>query len=97
MRGYFRLFFVLGVLMLTSCSRERVSHFGRLSEPDATVWAMKRTGNYYCIDSVMFGRQPGVVMKQVQALDRGYQPALSSYCPESPAPSDASDASASVQ
>jgi len=68
------------VLMLTSCSREPVYRLGRLTAPDATVWAMQETGNYYCLDSMMFGRKPGVAMKQIQAIDRGYQPALSSYC-----------------
>lgn len=71
-----------GVLMLASCTPKKAHRFAPLSSPNATVWAMQETGNYYCLGSVMFGRKPGVVMKQVQAIDRGYQPALTSYCPD---------------
>lgn len=73
---------VCGVLMLASCSTEKAPSFGKLITPNATVWTMQETGNYYCRGSLMFGRRPGVVMKQVQAIDRGYQPALASYCPD---------------
>ncbi|MDE3137537.1 MAG: hypothetical protein KGL59_13250 [Acidobacteriota bacterium] len=47
---------------------------------DAAVWADKTAGVYYCADSILFGKTQGAYMKQVEALDRGYQPALGTYC-----------------
>jgi hypothetical protein len=47
---------------------------------DAAVWVDKTAGVYYCADSIMFGKTQGAYMKQVEALDRGYQPALGTYC-----------------
>jgi hypothetical protein len=47
---------------------------------DAAVWANETSGVYYCADSILFGETKGAYMKQVEALDRGYQPALRSYC-----------------
>ncbi len=46
----------------------------------AAVWVDNGAGVYYCADSIMFGRSRGEYMKQVDALDRGYQPALGTYC-----------------
>ena len=47
---------------------------------DAAVWVDKTAGVYYCADSILFGKTQGAYMKQVEALDRGYQPALGTYC-----------------
>ena len=46
----------------------------------AAVWVDNSAGVYYCADSIMFGKSRGEYMKQVDALDRGYQPALGTYC-----------------
>lgn len=47
---------------------------------NAAVWVDNNAGVYYCADSIMFGKSKGEYMKQVDALDRGYQPALGTYC-----------------
>lgn len=47
---------------------------------NAAVWVDKTAGVYYCANSMMFGKTQGAYMKQVEALDRGYQPALGTYC-----------------
>ncbi len=52
----------------------------KVPHQDAAVWVDKTAGVYYCADSIMFGKTQGGYMKQVEALDRGYQPALGTYC-----------------
>jgi len=52
----------------------------KVPHQDAAVWVDKTSGVYYCADSIMFGKTQGAYMKQVEALDRGYQPALGTYC-----------------
>jgi len=52
----------------------------KVPHQDAAVWVDKTAGVYYCADSIMFGKTQGAYMKQVEALDRGYQPALGTYC-----------------
>ena len=52
----------------------------KVPHQSAAVWVDKTSGVYYCADSVMFGKTQGAYMKQVEALDRGYQPALGTYC-----------------
>lgn len=47
---------------------------------NAAVWVDSKAGVYYCADSIMFGKAQGQYMKQVDALDHGYQPALGTYC-----------------
>lgn len=47
---------------------------------NAAVWVDNSGGVYYCANSIMFGKSRGEYMKQVDALDRGYQPALGTYC-----------------
>jgi hypothetical protein len=47
---------------------------------NAAVWVDKNSGVYYCAGSIMFGKSQGEYMKQVEALDHGYQPALGTYC-----------------
>jgi hypothetical protein len=52
----------------------------KVPHQDAAVWVDKTSGVYYCANSIMFGKTQGAYMKQVEALDRGYQPALGTYC-----------------
>jgi hypothetical protein len=45
------------------------------------VWTHQRSGYYYCDDSPYFEKlQPGSLMMQSDALQKGYQPKLGSYC-----------------
>lgn len=53
---------------------------GTVPHQSAAVWVDYNAGVYYCADSIMFGKTKGQYMKQVDALDRGYQPALGTYC-----------------
>jgi hypothetical protein len=52
----------------------------KVPHQEAAVWVDKTAGVYYCANSIMFGKTKGAYMKQVEALDRGYQPALGTYC-----------------
>lgn len=52
----------------------------KVPHQDAAVWVDKTAGVYYCANSIMFGKTQGAYMRQVEALDRGYQPALGTYC-----------------
>jgi Tfp pilus assembly protein PilZ len=46
-----------------------------------SVWMDQRSGFYYCKDSPSFAKvQPGSVATQDEALQRGYQPKLGTYC-----------------
>lgn len=47
---------------------------------NAAVWVDNNAGVYYCTDSIMFGKTHGEYMRQVDALEHGYQPALGTYC-----------------
>lgn len=47
---------------------------------NAAVWVDNNAGVYYCADSIMFGKTHGKYMRQVNALEHGYQPALGTYC-----------------
>lgn len=62
--------------LLSEMGLTRVS----LSDPGAEVWVIRQIGNYYCHGGVLFGRRPGELMKQSDALALGYQPALGQYC-----------------
>jgi hypothetical protein len=45
------------------------------------VWTHQRSGYYYCTDSPYFEKlQPGSIMLQSDALQKGYQPKLGGYC-----------------
>lgn len=44
------------------------------------VWAKKQVGFYYCRGDVLFGRKPGKLITQREALMSGYQPAARQYC-----------------
>lgn len=48
--------------------------------PDSVVWVDYSAGVYYCADSMMFGKSKGEYLQQNDALDRGYQPALGTFC-----------------
>lgn len=50
------------------------------TSPDAVVWIDYSAGVYYCADSIMFGKSKGEYLHQAEALDRGYQPALGTFC-----------------
>jgi hypothetical protein len=52
----------------------------KVPHQNAAVWVDKTAGVYYCASSIMFGKSHGESMRQVEALDRGYQPALGTYC-----------------
>jgi hypothetical protein len=67
----------------------------RSTFPEAVVWIDHSAGVYYCADSIMFGKAKGEYMEQVAALDRGYQPALGTYCkgPKWPLPAHRSASS----
>jgi hypothetical protein len=60
----------------------------QLQKPNAVVWVNQSSGTYFCANSVMFGKADGKLMKQAQALDSGYQPALGTFCtgPDWPLP-----------
>jgi hypothetical protein len=47
---------------------------------DSAVWVDANAGVYYCEGSIMFGKSRGRYMRQVDALQQGYQPALGTYC-----------------
>lgn len=57
-----------------------------LSEQDArvVVWVAKQSGLYYCSDSGLYGQGTGDFLPQGEALELGYQPALTQYCHETP-------------
>jgi hypothetical protein len=55
-------------------------HTARMTSPSTRVWVMPSKGTYYCSGSMMNGRQPGHFLGQAEALSRGYQPAMGSYC-----------------
>lgn len=48
--------------------------------PGAQVWARKESGFYYCRGNVLFGRGPGKLQRQSDALTSGYRPADGHYC-----------------
>lgn len=52
--------------------------------PEATVWVVPATGNFYCRGSQLYGRSPGRPARQADALTAGYQPALGVLCPTDP-------------
>ncbi len=44
------------------------------------VWVRKDSGFYYCSGNVLFGRRPGKMQAQGEALTSGYRPANGQYC-----------------
>lgn len=52
----------------------------KVPHQNAVVWVDSTAGVYYCANSIMFGKTKGQYMSQVDALGRGYQPALGTYC-----------------
>jgi hypothetical protein len=48
----------------------------------ASVWTVQSSGYYYCARDTHFGKlKPGAIMRQGNALQRGYRPRLGNYCP----------------
>lgn len=50
------------------------------ADEGVSVWANKHFGFYYCQNSQLFGKDPGELMTQADALMSGYQPATGQYC-----------------
>jgi hypothetical protein len=46
------------------------------------VWVRHESGFYYCHGNVLFGRRPGKLQAQGEALTSGYRPAGGQYCSE---------------
>jgi hypothetical protein len=51
-------------------------------EEGISVWANTQSGLYYCQGGLLFGAQPGQLMKQADAVKSGYRPADQQYCAE---------------
>jgi hypothetical protein len=51
-----------------------------LPKANVDVWAKKEFGFYYCQGDLLFGRKPGKLMAQTDALLSGYRPAGRQYC-----------------
>ncbi len=89
-------------LDFTSFFRRFISHpVQKVPHQNATVWVDTAGGVYYCANSILFGKTSGQTMTQVAALDRGYQPALGTYCtgpdwPKTQHPSPAATSHASA-
>ena len=48
--------------------------------PGVRVWVRTESGFYYCHGDVLFGRGPGKLKVQGDALTSGYRPAAGHYC-----------------
>lgn len=48
--------------------------------PGVLVWVRKESGFYYCHGDVLFGRKPGKLQTQSEAITSGYRPAGGQYC-----------------
>jgi hypothetical protein len=72
------------------------SHGSPLPQDSVKVWTKKQSGFYYCQGDLLFGRKPGKMMNQTEALLSGYRPALREYC-TSNRPKEGSRPSASAQ
>jgi hypothetical protein len=44
------------------------------------VWTKQQFGFYYCLGDILFGRKPGKMMMQSEALLSGYRPVHQQYC-----------------
>ncbi|HEX5412215.1 MAG TPA: hypothetical protein VFZ27_10165 [Terriglobia bacterium] len=56
------------------------SHGSPLPQDDVKVWTKQQFGFYYCQGEVLFGRKPGTIMTQSEALGSGYRPVHEQYC-----------------
>ncbi|HXH48886.1 MAG TPA: hypothetical protein VNM47_06030 [Terriglobia bacterium] len=72
------------------------SHGSPLPQENVRVWTKKQTGFYYCQGNLLFGRKPGKMMDQTEALLAGYRPVLKEYC-TSNKPEEESKPSASAR
>lgn len=52
-------------------------------DPTVTVWVNRDSGTYYCAGDRSFGKGPGEMRRQGEALTAGYQPLFEHYCPPS--------------
>jgi hypothetical protein len=55
-------------------------HRSHLPQDSVKVWTKKQFGFYYCQGDVLFGRKPGELTTQAEALLAGYRPLHSQYC-----------------
>lgn len=69
------------------------SHGSPLPQDNVKVWTKQQFGFYYCQGEVLFGRKPGQMMTQSEALLSGYRPVHQQYC-TSGEPKEASKLSA---
>jgi hypothetical protein len=72
------------------------SHGAPLPKENVKVWAKMQSGFYYCQGDLLFGRKPGKIMDQTEALLAGYRPGLKEYC-TSNKPEEESRGSASAR
>jgi len=56
------------------------SHGSPLPQDNVKVWTKQQFGFYYCQGEVLFGRKPGKMMTQSEALLSGYRPVHEQYC-----------------
>jgi hypothetical protein len=56
------------------------NHGSPLPQDNVKVWTKKQSGFYYCQGDLLFGRKPGKMMKQTDALLSGYRPVRKEYC-----------------
>lgn len=65
-------------------NRLKITLFGQVlpdvMQPTVRVWVNKDNGTFDCDGSVLYGNGQGKYMAQADVLDRGYQPALGTYC-----------------
>lgn len=69
------------------------SHGSPLPQDNVKVWTKQQFGFYYCQGEALFGRKPGKMMTQSEALLSGYRPVHQQYCTSSE-PKEASKHSA---
>lgn len=67
------------------------------TEAKTPVWAKKQSGLYYCRGDVLFGRHPGMLIRQEKALTLGYRPANSDFCQDASRKAPAPDQSSVVR
>jgi hypothetical protein len=72
------------------------SHGSPLPQETVKVWTKQQSGFYYCQGDLLFGRKPGKMMNQTEALLSGYRPVLKEYC-TSNKPEEESKRSASAR
>lgn len=56
------------------------SHGSPLPQDNVKVWTKQQFGFYYCQGDLLFGREPGKLVMQSEALLSGYRPVHQQYC-----------------